>query len=297
VQRFVYFESAFHGRTVFALNVTQLKHDPVVTAGFKGFIPGNIQVPFPHLDSSRTEAENVAECDASLAIVEDCLQRYGPEVVGIIVEPIQGAGGHRVSLPRFFQGLSALAHRFGVALGFDEVQTAGGQTGTVFAVDQLELPHPPTSIAVAKKFGNGAVYMLHSMRDHGVLDSTWGGNLGDMVRFVEEMNIIRDERLLEQVPSKTELLTRGRERLEREHGALVFNVRGMGLYQGFSLRRPSDRARLLEVALEQEGLLLLGAGVQSVRLRPALDVTREEIELLLEMLTRCLGEVERGLRA
>jgi L-lysine 6-transaminase len=287
-RRFVYFDSAFHGRTVFALNITQLKHDPIVTAGFQGFVPGNLQVPFPHYDASRDDAANLAECDASLAIVEDCLSRYGSEVVGIVVEPIQGAGGHRSSLPCFFQGLSALAHRFDVPLGFDEVQTAGGQTGTMFAIDQFDLPHPPAAVAVAKKFGNGVVYMHHSMADHGVLDSTWGGTLCDMVRFVEEMEIVRSERLIEQVAEKAEALTRGLAQLERAYGSLVFNVRGMGLYQGFSLRRLGDKERLLELALEEESLLLLGAGVQSIRLRPPLDVTAQDVALLLEMLGRCL---------
>jgi L-lysine 6-transaminase len=291
-RRFVYFDAAFHGRTIFALNVTRLAHDPMVTAGFQGIVPGNLRVPFPHYDSSRPEADNLAECEASLAIVEESLARYGDEVVGIVVEPIQGAGGHRTSLPRFFQGLSALAHRFDVSLGFDEVQTAGGQTGTMFAIDQFELPYPPTAVAAAKKLGNGVVYMHHTMADHGVLDSTWGGTLADMVRLVEEMAIIRDERLVEQVPEKAAVLTGGLEDLARRHGDVLFNVRGMGLYQGFSLRRPGDRARLLELALEREGLLLLGAGVQSVRLRPPLDVTIAEIRLLLEMLGRCLQPLE-----
>jgi L-lysine 6-transaminase len=294
VRRFIYFDSAFHGRTIFALNVTRLAHDPIVTAGFQGFIPGNIQVPFPHYDSSRDDAANLAECEHSLAIVEECLEKYGREIVGIVVEPIQGAGGHRVSLPRFFQGLSELAHRFGVSLGFDEVQTAGGQTGTVFAVDQFALPHPPTAVAVAKKFGTGVVYMHHTMTDHGVLDSTWGGTLADMVRVVEEMKIVREERLVEQVPEKAATLIRGLEDLARKHHDLVFNVRGMGLYQGFSLRRPGDKGKLLDLALEQEGLLLLGAGAQSIRFRPPIDVTVAEIEEMLAMLGRCLEALEKS---
>ena len=84
-----------------------------------------------------------------------------------MVEPIQGAGGHRVAEPEFFRRLSALAHQYGVSLGFDEVQTAGGQTGTFFAIDQFDLPHPPTAVAVAKKLGNGAIYMLKPMDDIG----------------------------------------------------------------------------------------------------------------------------------
>ncbi len=69
---------------------------------------------------------------------------------------------------------------------------------------------------------------------------------------------------------------------------MVSNVRGLGLYQGFSLAQPELRARLTETALQQEGLLLLGAGASSIRLRPNLSVTEAEIDLVLELLERCL---------
>lgn len=291
VRRFLYFDQAFHGRTVFALNVTQLEHDPVVTRDFKGFVPGNIQVPFPSIDTDRSEAWNRAQTERSLEIVRDCLERYRGEVVGIVVEPLQGAGGHRVALPAFFRGLSELAHEYDTFLGFDEVQTAGGQTGTLFAVDQFDLPYPPQAIAVAKKFGNGAVYMLYPMRDHGVLDSTWGGSLADMVRFVEEMRIVDEERLIEQVPAKAEALESGLRALAARYPGLLLNVRGMGLYQGFSLPDGDTRARLRRSALEDEDLLLLGAGRRTIRLRPMLDVTLDEIDLLLAKLDRCLARI------
>ena len=213
------------------------------------------------------------------------------EVVGIVVEPIQGAGGHRVALPEFFRRLSELAHQYDTYLCFDEVQTAGGQTGTMFMADQFDLPHPPQAVAAAKKFANGVVYMLYPMKDRGVLDSTWGGNLADMVRFVREMEIVRQEQLLEQVPRKTQLLTDGLLRLAAKHGHLLFNIRGAGLYQGFTMRTASDKGKLLDLALENEDLLLLGAGAQTIRLRPMLDVTPEDILLLLEKLDRCLGDL------
>ena len=288
-RRFIYFDRAFHGRTVFALIVTRLEHDPIVTRGFSGFVPGNIQIPFPHVDASRPDEDNQREVQRSLELVEDCLRRYRGEVVGIIVEPIQGAGGHRVSLPEFFQGLSELAHTYETRLGFDEVQTAGGQTGTVFAIDQFDLPYPPDAVAVAKKFGNGAVYMRQPMADHGVLDSTWGGTLADMVRFVQEWSVVTREGLIEQVPAKAEALVKGLNRLTSKYGELIFNVRGMGLYQGFSLRDPADRNLLKEIALQQESLLLLSAGTQTLRLRPMLDVTVDDIQLMLEKLDRSLA--------
>jgi L-lysine 6-transaminase len=292
VRRFIYFDRAFHGRTVFALNVTQLAHDPVVTLDFQGIVPGNVQVPFPSIDNTQSPERNRARTQHSLSIVEANLRRYGDEIVGIVFEPLQGAGGQRVAEPEFFRGLSELAHQFGVHLAVDEVQTAGGQTGTMFAIDQFNLPHPPQGVAVAKKFGNGAVYMLQTMGNVGVLDSTWGGCLADMVRFVQEMKIIRREGLLEQVPEKTTRLVAGLQLLEARHRDAIFNIRGLGLYQGFTFRTPEQRNAFKAWALQEEQLLLLGAGVQSIRLRPVLDVTAADIDLLIEKMGRCLERVE-----
>jgi L-lysine 6-transaminase len=293
VRRFIYFDRAFHGRTVFALGVTQLEHDPIVTKDFRGFVPGNLQVPFPSTDSSQPAERNERRTATSLSIAEDCLRAYRGEVVAIIVEPIQGAGGQRVADPSFFRALSELAHEYDVFLGFDEVQTAGGQTGTMFAIDQFDLPHPPQAVATAKKFANGVVYMLYPMSDRGVLDSTWGGNLADMVRFVQEMKVAEEEGLIEQVPAKAERLVAGLQELADRFRDVIFNIRGMGLYQGFTLRAPAHKARLREIALETEQLLLLGAGAQTIRFRPALDVTAEEIDLMLAQLGRCLERLKK----
>lgn len=289
--RFIYFDQAFHGRTIFALNVTQLTDDPVITRDFHGIVRGNIEVPFPFVDGSQPAAETEARTDQSLHTLERMMQTFADEIVGIIVEPLQGAGGHRVALPRFFRELSELAHRYGCFLGFDEVQTAGGQTGTFWAIDQYDLPFPPQAVASAKKLGNGVVYMLYPMDDRGVLDSTWGGTLSDMVRFVQEMKIVRREKLIEQVPAKAARLREGLERLAGKYAGKMFNPRGMGLYQGFSLHPPLTSSRFLSTALKQESLLLLGAGGNAVRMRPSLSVGLDEIDLLIEKLDRCLAQI------
>ncbi len=287
--RFIHFDQAFHGRTIFALNVTELSNEPVVTRDFHGFVTGNIKVPFPFVDHSRPEAENERSTDESLAVIERILQLAKDEVAGIVVEPLQGAGGHRIALPRFFRSLSDLAAKYETFLGFDEVQTAGGQTGTFWAIDQFDLPHPPQAVASAKKLGTGVVYMLHPMEDRGVLDSTWGGHLADMVRFVQEIKIVRREKLIEQVPEKAARLRAGLESLAREFPQILYNPRGIGIYQGFSVKMPYSKTDLLDAAMEREALLMLGAGTNSVRLRPTLSVTMEEIDLLVEKLGRCLG--------
>jgi len=289
--RFLYFEKAFHGRTIFALNVTQTL-DPVATKDFHGLIPGNIQVPFPGVNTSEPPEKNRARTDEVLQTIGKFLERYAGEIVAMVVEPIQGAGGHRVAEPEFFQGLSRLAHQHGIFLGFDEVQTAGGPTGDIFMVDQLDLPHPPQAVAVAKKFGCGAVYMRYPMEDKGILDSTWGGALVDMVRFVQEMKIVEHENLVAAARVNGEKLAEGLRGLERKFPHLISNVRGMGLYQGFSLATTEIKDQLEEMALQEEHLLLLGAGAASIRLRPNLSVTEPDVSRLMETLERCLRRME-----
>jgi len=292
-RRFIYFDQAFHGRTIYALNVTDLSHAPVITQDFHGLVLGNIALPFPALNTDDPPAAHRAVTQATLDLVDRTLREHGDEVVGIIVEPIQGAGGHRVAEREFFQGLSRCAHEHGVFLGLDEVQTAGGQTGEFFMADQLDLPHPPQAIASGKKLANGVLYMLHSMEDEGVLDSTWGGSLADMVRFVQELAIVREERLIEQVPAKTaHLVTRLRE-LQSEFPGKLGSIRGAGLYQGFSLATPALKSALVESALQNERLLLLGAGPRGIRLRPNLHVSLDDIDLLAAQLRRVLTRIGR----
>ena len=283
---FIYFEQAFHGRTVFTLNITRLANDPLATRDYQGIIPDNLQVPFPAWDTSCSEAENEQRVDACLAQLEDLMQRYQDEIVGVVLEPLQGAGGHRIAAPRFYQALSVLCHRYQISWGLDEVQTSGGQCGKVFAIDLFDIPYPPQAVASAKKFGNGVLYMQRSMQDVGVLDSTWGGTLADMVRFVQEWRIVSDEQLVAAVADKAVHLVAGLQQLAAQWPDKLYNIRGWGLYQGFSLPRPEQKARLLAMALEDEDLLLLGAGTESVRFRPPLDVTLPEIDLLLAKLAR-----------
>ncbi|WP_394822101.1 aspartate aminotransferase family protein [Pendulispora albinea] len=294
VRRFVYFEQAFHGRTIFTLSVTRLSHAPVMTKDFHGFMPGNIQVPFPALDSAADSAgENTSRMERTLSMIENAFLQYRDEIVAVVVEPLQGAGGHRVAPPEFFPKLSTLCHEYDVQLGFDEVQTAGGTTGTMFAIDQFDLPHAPQAVAGGKKLGNGVVYMQRPMKDLGVLDSTWGGSLTDMVRFVQEMDIVRSEKLVEQVPAKTALLVETLEYLANRFPEVLHNVRGYGLYQGFSLREPAMKSRLIELALTEERLLLLGAGDRTIRLRPHLHVTEKDIVKLGEHLERLVKKLVR----
>ena len=289
-RRFLYFDKAFHGRTVFALGVTQTI-DPVATKDFLGLGGGgNIKLPFPAYDGDLSVEENERVVQKALDKVEGALRLMADEIVGIIVEPIQGAGGQRVALPAFFQGLSRLAHRYGVYLAFDEVQTSLGATGRMWGLDHFDLPYPPQAVAAGKKFGNGVVYMREPLEDVGVLDSTWGGTLADMVRVVREVEIVEEEGLIERAARNGERLAAGLRTLFARYDVAT-NVRGLGLYQGISLDSPERKSEAIRIAREEFDLLLLGAGEQSIRTRPNLSVTTEEIDEFLLRLDGVLAAV------
>lgn len=287
-RRFLYFEKAFHGRTVFALGVTQTT-DPVATKDFHGLgSSGNVKLSWPAEDTDLTRGENVARMERTLRQVQSACELMADEIVGIVLEPIQGAGGHRTALPEFFTELSKLAHSYGVAIGFDEVQTGLGATGRMWAIDHFDLPHPPLTVASGKKFGNGVVYMLEPLEDVGVLDSTWGGSLADMVRVVREVEILEEEGLVARAAENGARLAAGLRCLAAETGAFS-NVRGMGLYQGFSMPTPEAKGALVKRAREEFGLLLLGAGSRTIRTRPNLSCTLEDVDLFLELLAKAVA--------
>lgn len=290
-RRFLYFDQAFHGRTVFALGVTQTA-DPVATKDFHGLtVGGNMKLPFPAINNSEPKGLNWQRTEDALRMAEMALAQMADEVVGIIVEPIQGAGGQRVADPRFFRGLSELCEKYDVYLAFDEVQTSLGATGRLFAIDNFDLPYAPMAVAVGKKYGVGAVYMKEPLADIGVLDSTWGGTLADMVRVVQEVKIVEEEGLIEQAGPKGEHLAEGLRRLAEQENPMIHNVRGMGLYQGFSLEIPDHKARLIEISREKYDLLLLGAGANSIRTRPNLSVSYADIDMFLELLGKALSDL------
>jgi L-lysine 6-transaminase len=290
-RRFIYFDRAFHGRTVFALGVTQTM-DPVATKDFIGLGGGgNMKLQFPIYDSERPHEENLKDVERSLEQVESALRHMAEDIVGIILEPIQGAGGNRIALPEFFRGLSLLAEEYEVYLAFDEVQTGLGATGKMWAIDHFDLPYAPMAVASGKKWGNGLIYMKEPLEDIGILDSTWGGNLADMVRVCREMEIVKEEGLIERAAELGNVLNEGLREVIAKF-PFANNVRGMGLYQGFSLDSAERKARLAKVAREEFGLLLLGAGNRSIRTRPNLSVTFEDVKRFLVLLEGALERVQ-----
>lgn len=299
-RRFVVFNKSFHGRTVFALSLTQAA-DPVATRDFHPLFRSRLSLDFPAavfsgFDPEAMETYNKRVTFRALERLDCLARKHHGSIVGIITEPIQGAGGHNMALPSFFREMSSLAHEHGIYTGFDEVQTGMGGTGRPFYIDHLDLPYPPQALTVAKKCGVGVLFMLDHLRDVGVLDSTWGGPLVDMVRAVQEIKIVRKEKLVENAAVCGDLLVRGLLDLEEEYPDCICNIRGLGFLQGFTpLPVNESRARnlLLDIALKRSRLLMLAAGTHSIRLRPNLSTNRDDVNLFLELLKSSIGHFRR----
>jgi L-lysine 6-transaminase len=133
--------------------------------------------------------------------------------------------------------------------------------------------------------------MREPLEDVGVLDSTWGGTLADMVRVTHELEIVDRDNLIAYAAEMGAYLNERLRDLQRRHFGVMLNVRGMGLYQGFSLDSPARKGEVVRVARERYSTLLLGCGAQSIRFRPNLSVTREDVDQVIEILDAVLQEV------
>jgi len=300
-RRFIFFKNSFHGRTIFALSITRI-HKKVITKDFHGLFSYNIQATFPAADFSNLDEPSISHrnrhiTDSALSEIESYLEEYNKEVVAIVIEPIQSAGGHHVALPWFFTKLAELAHKYDVYLAFDEVQTGVAASGKRFLIDHYDLPYPPQALATAKKMGVGVLYMLDHLEDVGVLDSTWGGPLVDMVRVTQELKIVKRENLIQHAEEMGKYLDDSLRGLAKEFSNIIYNVRGVGLISGFTVLDPYGkglRDKLIDIALKKNLLLLISAGTDSIRLRPNLSVTKKEIDLFIELLADSLLTLQKG---
>lgn len=288
---FVFFQNGFHGRTIYTLNVSDMPHNKAATRDYHGLTVSNIMVPFPARNNDRSQEWNDELMKHCIKELDEALIQNGSKIAGIVVEPMQGTGGHCVPVDGFFRELSIIANKHEIPVCFDEVQTAGGLTGDVFTCDQFDLAFSPHVVASAKKFGCGVVYLLKHVKEEDWLDSTWSGSLTDMVRFVKEWSIVENEQLIEKSHRVAQHLEVGLKILAKKHDSKIYNVRGLGLYQGISFYDSKIRNNFIDIAFDKHSTLLMSAGSHSMRLRPNLSVTNDDVFKLLRVIDESLLEV------
>lgn len=293
--RVLHLTKAFHGRTGYTMSLTNT--DPNKVARFPKFDWPRIDVPaitFPLADhlAQVEAAEQHALEQARLAF-----EQFPHDIACFIAEPIQGEGGDNHMRAEFLQAMQALCREYDALFVLDEVQTGVGFTGTAWAYQQLGLE--PDIVAFAKKVQVGGIMAgrrVDEVRDNvfavsSRINSTWGGGLVDMVRSGRLLEIIERDGLIEHAAKTGSwLLERLTEIGERRSDA-VSNVRGRGLMCAFDLPSVEAQDTALRRLRDEERVLALPSGERSIRFRPALSVTQEDLDFGLTAIDRVVSSL------
>jgi L-lysine 6-transaminase len=289
----MHLHQAFHGRSGYTMSLTNT--DPAKVARFPKFDWPRIPSPAINLHDD-VEAVAAAEA-AALREARRAFEDHPHDIACFIAEPIQGEGGDNHFRPSFLQGMQRLCEQFDALFILDEVQTGVGMTGTAWAYQQLGLA--PDVVAFGKKAqvcGVMAGGRVDEVKDNvfsvsSRINSTWGGNLTDMVRARRILEVIEAERLIERAAALGEYLLDGLRDLAGKHKALVAHPRGRGLMCAITLPAANLRDEVIRRLREDERVLMLGCGAASLRFRPALTVRTDELDRALTALDRVLATI------
>jgi acetylornithine/N-succinyldiaminopimelate aminotransferase len=262
--RIICFEGAFHGRTLAGIAAGG---QPKYLEGFGPKVDGFDSIP----------AGDLKVVQAAIA----------PETAAILVEPIQGEGGIRVLAPEFLRGLRKLCDEHGLLLIFDEIQTGVGRTGKLFAYEWLGIA--PDIMTIAKGIGGGyplgaclATAEAAKGMTPGTHGSTYGGNPLGMAVAAAALDVVLSPDFLPHVEAISNYLNQQLSGLLTEHAGVFEEIRGLGLMLGLKLRVPNTE---FVVAARKQGLLVVAAGDNVVRLLPPLIIEESHVREAMAMLS------------
>ncbi len=296
--QFVAFVGAFHGRTMGSLALTGSKN--IQKKGFFPMMPGAHHVPYAYCYRcayGKTPDSCAVECVD--AIENELFRTTLPpdDVAAIFVEPVQGEGGYVVPPQKFFDELRRLANDYGILLIFDEVQSGMGRTGKMFACEHFGAV--PDVITLAKGIASGLPLSATVARAElmqwppGAHASTFGGNPVAVAAALATIQLLEQELIDNAARVGAHLMSRLRDLPARV--PIVGDVRGLGLMIGIELvrdqttkeRAPALRDSLVQMCFER-GLLLLGAGPNSIRLCPPLVITKDQADFAADIIESTL---------
>lgn len=280
----LHFRQAFHGRSGYTMSLTNTLpdkiglfpkfdwprvHNPALVFDLEGGIQNDVEAE---------ERRACAEIDAAFA-------RHGKRVAAILIEPMQGEGGDNHFRTQFLRRLRRYADEEEALLIFDEVQTGFFGSGKPWLWQHHGIA--PDLVVFGKKTqvcGFYASERVDEVEDNvfrrpSRINSTWGGNLGDMVRSRRLLEIILAEDLAGRVAEAGAHFASGLRALARER-ACFDNVRGIGSLLAFTLETTEERDRTL-AALYERKVLALKSGTRSIRFRLPLVITTAEVDELL----------------
>ncbi|MFN2595636.1 MAG: acetyl ornithine aminotransferase family protein [Pyrinomonadaceae bacterium] len=305
-EKFIGFFNSFHGRTLGSLSLTSSKI--AQRRGFKRQVLDVVHVPYPNVfrdpfTGKRTDAETVSrEC---LAWIEERLFKTTTppeEVAGIVVECVQGEGGYVPAPKEFLQGLRRICDENGIVLIVDEVQSGMGRTGKMFASEHYDLK--PDIVTIAKGIGSGlpigACVARADIMDWkpGAHASTFGGNPVCIAAALKTIELLENG-LVRNAAEVGDYLKAGLEKLKAKHDC-IGDVRGFGMMLGVefvtdrdTLAPDAELRDRVEVECFNRGLIILGAGTNTIRWSPPLILTRENVDVALEIFDAAVAASRR----
>jgi len=289
----IHFREAFHGRSGYTMSLTNT--DPVKTKWYPKFNWPRITNPkitFPldkNLDAV-IDAEETAKRE-----IKEAIRMFGSDIAALIIEPVQGEGGDNHFRPEFLRFLREITAENEIIFITDEVQAGAGITGKFWAVEHAGIL--PDMIVFGKKLQVCGVLASRVIDDvdnvfkvPSRINSTWGGNLTDMVRATRYLQIMDEDNLVENAASVGEYLQSKIHALRDKYAGKVTNSRGKGLMCAFDLPSPELRSKFLS-KVKENGVLIVGCGVRSVRFRPPLNLTKADVDEGLAIIDKTLGQV------
>jgi 4-aminobutyrate aminotransferase len=296
------FLGSFHGRTLGSLSLTSSK--AIQRKGFGPMLGGVYHAPYPNPYRRAAGQSEDACAAAAVSYIEDQIltNLVAPEdVAAIVVETVQGEGGYVVPPPGFHQRLRELTQKHGMLLVMDEVQSGMGRTGKMFAIEHFGVE--PDMVAIAKGIASGLPLGVTTARADvmawppGSHASTFGGNPVACVAALATIKLIKESLMANAASVGTHLKDR-LAALQQKH-PLIGDVRGMGLMIGIELvrdrqtkeRATTERDRLVEECFNR-GLLVLGAGRNSLRLCPPLILSKSDADTAIRIIDESLAALK-----
>jgi 4-aminobutyrate aminotransferase len=303
-QLFIGFTGAFHGRTIGALSFTASK--PTQKRHFFPLMPGVTHVPYAYCYRCPFKL-TYPECHYWCVdfIEEYVLQKYVPaeDTAAILFESIQGEGGYIVPPPEYFQRIKKLADKYGLLLIDDEVQSGMGRTGKWFAIEHwgVEPDIVCTAKALASGLPLGATIAKAKIMDWvpGSHASTFGGNPLSCVAASAVIDVVKEEKLLENATKQGSYIMKRLEKL-KEESEIVGDVRGKGLMIGMEIvedketKKPApQKAAEIMTRSWKRGINVITCGASTVRVAPPMIITRDLVDSSLDIIEDVTREVEK----
>jgi L-lysine 6-transaminase len=292
----IHFREAFHGRSGYTVSMTNTDDERKYLYFPKFEWPRilNPKLRFPVTDEVLADVKRAEEI--AIEQIETAVRQYPGDIAALILEPIQGEGGDNHFRPEFFKELRRLADEHEFMFIVDEIQSGMGITGKMWAVEHMGVK--PDIIVFGKKSQVCGIIVGprvdevedNVFQEESRINSTWGGDLTDMVRSARFLEIMHEEKLLEHTHKMGERLMAGLQTIAGSSKGFVSNVRGRGMMVAFDLPDQEARNKMIE-RTKENGMYALKSGARSIRFRGMLDMPAEIIDKSLEIVEKSLPKL------